>query len=83
MAYQNKVTVEFIKAMKEATDSNRNDDAVLEAMLNAEEGGYGEFEDECDDLEESSPRCYVDHDESQEDDDHATVSLFGKRPHDK
>ena len=94
-AYRNKVTVEFVKAMKEATDSNSNgdlqdtdenddgDDALLEAMLDAEEGGYGDFEDEFDELEESSPRCFVDHDESQEDDDHAAVSLFGKRPHDK
>jgi hypothetical protein len=86
--------VEFIKAMREAAESNTHDyllddgenddedDAVLEAMLEAQERGYGEFEDDFDEQEEGSSRHFVDEDDEDEDDDPA-VSFFGKRPHDE
>jgi hypothetical protein len=90
-AYLNKVTVEFVKAMKEAAESNTcdnsqdgenddGDDEVLEAMLEAQERGYGEFEDDFDELEEGSSRHNV---EDEDEDDDPAVSLFGKRRHDE
>jgi hypothetical protein len=57
-----------------------DDDAVLEAMLEGQEGSYGEFEGDFDELEQSSSRR--DEDDEDEDDDPA-VCLFGKRPHDE
>ena len=93
--YRNKVTVEFVKAMKEATESgdmggDKNDDdggdeAVLEAMLDAEEGGYGDFEDDYDELDEENAGgggSYESDENDSEEDGEGVMSLFGKRPRD-
>lgn len=69
-AYRNKITVEFVKAMNEADESNSDgvackvtgeqdgdgdsDEAVLDAMLDAEEGGYGEFRDDFDEMDDEA-----------------------------
>jgi len=97
-AYRNKITVEFVKAMKEAEEENangeafrstdkhsasdENDEAVLEAMLDAEESGYGEFRDDFDEMNEES-RDEQDADEDDDSDSEEGVTfLFGKRPPD-
>lgn len=93
-AYRNKITVEFVKAMKEAdegksnkngqADNDESDEAVLEAMLDAEEGGYGEFQDDFDEMDGETRREHDadedDEDESEGDIEGASFSLFGKRP---
>ena len=83
-AYRNKITIEFVKAMKETRgdDGNESDEDVLEAMLDAEEGGYGDFEDDFDELNEEStglPAADED-DESDEEEVEDATFLFGKRP---
>jgi ectoine hydroxylase-related dioxygenase (phytanoyl-CoA dioxygenase family) len=45
-------------------DDENDEDAMLEEMLNAEAGGYGEFEDDYDDLEQGDE--YDDDDEEEE-----------------
>jgi hypothetical protein len=98
-AYRNKVTVEFVKAMKEtdsksgnvvdngkADDGDESDDAVLEAMLDAEEGGYGEFQDDFDEMNGEAPEdrgeCEEEHNDWEEDEADGAAFLFGKRPSD-
>lgn len=64
-SYRRKVFFEFVKAMRDKdtveedktapetkADSDSDDDAVLEEMLNAEHDGYGEFEDDFDELDD-------------------------------
>jgi hypothetical protein len=121
-SYRQKVFVEFVKAMNEATSedtaestgdplnanddgdnskvlaSDKNDaagdsdyddeeeDAVMEEMLNAEKGGYGEFADDYDELDEEEGKEQsgdFDEDDEEEDEDdddeNAGLTLFGKR----
>jgi hypothetical protein len=56
-------------------DGDDEEDAMLEEMLNAEAGGYGEFEDDYDDLEQEGDECDDDEigDELEEED----FDLFG------
>lgn len=100
-AYRNKITVEFVKAMKEASESKANgdetnkhaeddddasDEAVLEAMLDAEEGGYGEFQDDFDEMNGDSPgdqdvkNADDDDGDNENEDEDGVTFLFGKRP---
>ena len=53
-------------------DDDDDEDAMLEEMLNAEAGGYGEFEDDYDELEEDD-----DCDGSEDDLEEEGVDLFG------
>lgn len=94
-SYRNKVTVEFVKAMKEADegvvdkgkadDGDESDEAVLEAMLDAEEGGYGEFQDDFDEMNGEAPEegdFEEEHNDCEEDEADGAAFLFGKRPPD-
>lgn len=68
-------------------DDKDDEDAVLEEMLNAEEGGYGEFQDDYDDVEDgedeeegatSSRQDNENEDyEDEEEEEEEGVSLFG------
>lgn len=94
-AYRNKITVEFVKAMKEADSSEpsvangkvsgqenekNSDEEVLEAMLDAEEGGYGEFQDDFDEMNEESLGQGGSEDDDSEEEGEGESFLFGKRP---
>jgi ectoine hydroxylase-related dioxygenase (phytanoyl-CoA dioxygenase family) len=89
--YRGKVGVEFVKAMREIATTTKaagcagtddedddQDDAVLQEMLEAEEQGYGEFEDDYDEMDpqdeiSTSENDFDDEDDAQE------GGLFGKR----
>jgi hypothetical protein len=97
-AYRNKVYIEFVKAMKEADeakpvraskdtngqdDGDESDDVILEAMLDAEEGGYGEFQDDFDEMNEESPgENDANENDDSDDEENGATFLFGKRPFD-
>jgi len=55
-------------------DDENDEDAMLEEMLNAEAGGYGEFEDDYDDLEEGDE---YDDDDDEEEELAEEFDLFG------
>ena len=91
--YRRKVGVEFVKAMQEAAvavenggstqarvtnHDDKDEDAILEEMLEAEKQGYGEFEDDYDELGQPADES---HGESfSEDEEEADEgALFGKR----
>ena len=98
-SYRRKVTLEYIKAMKEdpvvgegndKTDkstavnkddggSDDEDEAVLEAMLDAEAGGYGEFEDDFDEIEGDEVAGEHSDEDVFDDGDDEPGLLFGKR----
>lgn len=62
----------------EEGDEEDEEDAVMQEMLDAEEGGYGEFQDDFDEVdgeEEYASGDNVDDD----DDENEAVNLFGKR----
>ena len=62
----------------EEGDDENDEDAMLEEMLNAEAGGYGEFEDDYDDLEEGNE--YEEDDEDENEKLEGDFDLFvGKR----
>ncbi len=62
----------------EDDDDDDDEDAMLEEMLNAEAGGYGEFEDDYDDMEKGDD--YNDGGRDDEDDeDEEDVDLFGTK----
>ncbi|KAI2510199.1 hypothetical protein MHU86_4231 [Fragilaria crotonensis] len=91
--YRRKVGIEFVKAMQEAAvtvengesakarvanDEDEDEDAVLEEMLEAEQQGYGEFEDDYDEL--GQPVDDSDGESFSEDEEEAGEgALFGKR----
>ena len=81
-SYRKKVTIEFVKAMREEEENSSdddNDDAVLEEMLNAETEGYGEFQDDYESDNNNSNDMNNDdnNDDDEFDDDNGEVSLFG------
>lgn len=66
---------------KNGSGSDEEDEAVLEAMLDAEAGGYGEFEDDYDDIDEEDDGAggeSGDEEDDFEDDDEPGI-IFGKR----
>ncbi|OEU15343.1 hypothetical protein FRACYDRAFT_240027 [Fragilariopsis cylindrus CCMP1102] len=58
-------------------------DAMMEEMLNAEAGGYGEFEDDYDDIEQEDGMDQKENNSSEDEDDlvdaEEDLDLFGKR----
>jgi hypothetical protein len=62
---------------------NDDEDAALEEMLNAEEAGYGEFEDDFDDAdskeeaEQEGGKSPKDEEDFDDDEEEGCVSLFG------
>ena len=91
--YRRKVGVEFVKAMMEPVGADQNggsahlsaasgddedEDAVLEEMLDAEQQGYGEFEDDYDEMEQPDDDSAGD-DDSEEEEEADEGALFGKR----
>ena len=85
--YRKKVYVQFIKAMREESsldtskdkdNSDEEDEAVLEAMLDAEAEGYGEFEDDYDNVD-GGETIEGDHEADVFEDDEGTCILFGRR----
>lgn len=91
--YRKKAYVEFIRAMKEdnpvskskggENSDEEDDDAVLEAMLDAEAGGYGEFEDDYDDIVEGDDNAQGEPEEDDFQDNDEPCILFGKRASDE
>jgi len=87
--YRKKVYVEFIKAMKEenplskrkagANSDEEDDDAVLEAMLDAEAEGYGEFKDDYDEIVGGHDNAQGQPEEDDLEDNDEPCILFGKR----
>ena len=82
VSYRHKVFVEFVKAMKEGTDDECDDDdeAMMEEMLEAEQAGYGEFEDDFDKLGAEGDDCKVGMEEdgdASSDDEDEEADLFG------
>ena len=92
-AYRRKVGVEFVKAMMEVVGTDQNggsthesdassddedEDAVLEEMLDAEQQGYDEFEDDYDEIEEPD-KDSAGGDDSEEEEVADEGALFGKR----
>jgi hypothetical protein len=69
----------------EDSDENEEEDAVLEEMLNAETGGYGDFDDDFDDMEDEVHReegekiDREDIDEELQVEEEEEFNLFGKR----
>jgi ectoine hydroxylase-related dioxygenase (phytanoyl-CoA dioxygenase family) len=94
-SYRQKVFLEYIHAMKEddpeSGDANVNEDeeeAILEEMLNAEKGHYGEFEDDFDETNQDDGGSgnyggaffgQGDDEEDDQDEEEEGISLFGKR----
>jgi Phytanoyl-CoA dioxygenase (PhyH) len=96
-SYRQKVFLEYINAMKEeksepnlggdfvkAADNNEDEEeAMLEEMLNAEKGQYGEFEDDFDETNhgyEGGGNYVGDREtDEEEDEEDEGVSIFGKR----
>ena len=91
--YRRKVGVEFVKAMREIVTTKKpvgcagtedededddQDEAVLQEMLEAEEQGYGEFEDDYDEMDPQDEISNVDNDFDDEE-DAEEGGLFGKR----
>lgn len=84
--YRRKVFLEFVNAMKESNevkvviteegDEEDEEDAMMQEMLDAESGGYGEFQDDYDELDESHTEDGSDDDLSNDDEE---TNLFGKR----
>jgi hypothetical protein len=62
--------------MTEEGDEEDDDDAMMQEMLDAETGGYGEFQDDYDELGEDE---YGEDYDDVEDDSEEEVDLFGKR----
>jgi len=62
-------------------DDSDEEDAMMQEMLDAEAGGYGEFEDDYDEQIEDgeSEEDAEDGDDTVHDDDEESTSLFGKR----
>eukprot|EP00537_Pseudo-nitzschia_pungens_P003267 CAMPEP_0172360872 /NCGR_PEP_ID=MMETSP1060-20121228/4812_1 /TAXON_ID=37318 /ORGANISM="Pseudo-nitzschia pungens, Strain cf. cingulata" /LENGTH=507 /DNA_ID=CAMNT_0013082969 /DNA_START=119 /DNA_END=1642 /DNA_ORIENTATION=- len=61
-------------------DDDEDEDAMLEEMLNAEAGGYGEFEDDYDDMEQEDDEMGIgEHDDNEEDDVEEDCNLFDGR----
>jgi hypothetical protein len=54
------------------------EDAMMQEMLDAEKGGYGEFHDDFDDVDSKGGED-ADVDFDEEDEDEEAVDLFGKR----
>ena len=68
-----------IDVNKDDGGSDDEDEAVLEAMLDAEAGGYGEFEDDFDEIEgDEVAEEHSDEDVFDDGDDEPGL-LFGKR----
>ena len=63
----------------EDDDNDDDEDAMLEEMLNAEAGGYGEFEDDYDDLEEGDDYNEDGGDHDDEEEEEENVDLFGTK----
>lgn len=61
----------------EEGDEDDDEDAMMQEMLDAEEGGYGEFKDDFDELDEDEE--YVDDRDNEDDHEEEVVNLFGKR----
>ncbi|VEU34226.1 unnamed protein product [Pseudo-nitzschia multistriata] len=57
-------------------DDDDDEDAMLEEMLNAEEGGYGEFEDDYDEME-GGVELENDDEEDSDDEKEGNFDLFG------
>ena len=69
-------------ATNDETGSDEEDEAVLEAMLDAEAGGYGDFEDDFDEIEgdeDAEEHAVEDGDEDFDETDDEPGLLFGKR----
>ena len=64
-------------------DDDDEEDAMMEEMLNAEAGGYGEFEDDYDDMEQEDGMDQKENNSSEDEDDlvdaEEDLDLFGKR----
>eukprot|EP00536_Pseudo-nitzschia_multiseries_P003994 jgi/Psemu1/295402/fgenesh1_pm.64_\ len=61
-------------------DKSDDEDAMLEEMLNAEAGGYGEFEDDYDDIEQGNDEMGSgEHDDEEDDDEEEDIGLFGEK----
>jgi hypothetical protein len=64
-------------------DDDDEEDAMMEEMLNAEAGGYGEFEDDYDDMEQKDEIDQKENNSSEDEDDlveaEEDLDLFGKR----
>lgn len=65
-------------------DEDDEEEAVMEEMLNAEKGGYGEFADDYDEFDEERDEGIeqigdFDDDGEEDDDDDEGMTLFGKR----
>jgi len=72
--------VEKNGANDDENSSDEEDEAVLEAMLDAEAGGYGEFEDDFDEIEGSdAAEEHAGEDNFNESEDDESGLLFGKR----
>lgn len=75
-------TIELV--VTEEGDAEDDEDAMMQEMLDAEEGGYGEFDDDFDEInggEECTPEGRADdgdHDEEEEEEEEE-INLFGKR----
>ena len=67
-------------ANHDETGSDEEDEAVLEAMLDAEAGGYGDFEDDFDEIGgDEDAEEHADEDEDFDESDDEPGLLFGKR----
>jgi hypothetical protein len=63
----------------EEGDEEDEEDAMMEEMLNAETGGYGEFEDDFDELEDGEQEENQGEEEDSSNDEGDEVNIFGKR----
>ena len=82
-SYREKVFCNFVKAMKEKekfeNDRDEQEDAVMEAMLDAEQSGYGEFADDFDKLGYAVPDgTKPQTDNAEEEEEEEVVNLFRK-----
>ena len=76
LANDQDATVKEADGENNKDDDDDDEDAMLEEMLNAEAGGYGEFEDDYDDLGEQEDD-YDEEEDGDDEDDEEEVDLFG------